>query len=102
MDKKRKTKVSLLWQTKTSIFSNEKGDGTDLEGEALLFVFLGFGQQLSEESPSLKGVEVVLASIYIEFRGTYVEMFSRYMQTIHIKYMQPVSYLWTLRLFPVL
>lgn len=79
MGKKRKTKVSLLLWTKTSLSSNERGDGTDLEGEAPLFVYLGFGQQLSKESPSLKGVEVVSASIYIEFHDTYVEMFSRNM-----------------------
>ena len=32
-------------------FLHEKGDGTGIEGEGLLFIYLGCSQQLPKESP---------------------------------------------------
>lgn len=65
-------------------FLHEKGNGTGIEGEGLLFIYLGCSQQLPKESPSqqwkLLWLQTTLNSV-----SPVPKMFPRYKQIKHIK-----------------
>ena len=65
-------------------FLHEKGNGTGIEGECLLFIYHGCSQQLPKESPSqqwkLLWLQTTLNSV-----SPVPKMFPRYKQIKHIK-----------------
>ena len=73
-----KTKGLSLVADKDWHFLHEKGDRTGIEKEALLFIYLGCGQQHPKESPSQEWKLLWLLST-LNSMAPVLEMFPRYM-----------------------